>query len=62
MSVDLATISSRISSLEAGHRVFLPTPYEEVSDMISMAPGSQEATFLSEYWVYPEPNHKKSQR
>ena len=48
MSVDLATISSRISSLEAGHRVSLPTPCEEVSDLISMAPGSQEATFLSE--------------
>ena len=37
-----------ISSLEAGHRVSLPTPCEEVSDLISMAPGSQEATFLSE--------------
>jgi hypothetical protein len=48
MSDDLATISSRISSLEAGHRVSLPTPGEEVSDLISMAPGSQEATFLSE--------------
>ena len=48
MSVDLATISSRISSLEADHRVSLPTPGEEVSDLISMAPGSQEATFLSE--------------
>ena len=48
MSVDLATISSRISSLEVGHRVSLPTPCEEVSDLISMAPGSQEATFLSE--------------
>ena len=48
MSDDLATISSRISSLEAGHRVSLPTPCEEVSDLISMAPGSQEATFLSE--------------
>ena len=48
MSVDLATISSRISSLEAGHRLSLPTPGEEVSDLISMAPGSQEATFLSE--------------
>ena len=47
MSVDLATISSRISSLEVGHRVSLPTPCEEVSDLISMAPGSQEATFLS---------------
>jgi hypothetical protein len=44
MSVELATISSRISSLEAGHRVSLPTPCEEVSDLISMAPGSQEAT------------------
>ena len=40
--------SSRISSLEAGHRVSLPTPCEEVSDLISMAPGNQEATFLSE--------------
>jgi hypothetical protein len=40
--------SSRISSLEAGHRVSLPTPCEEVSDLISMAPGSQEATFVSE--------------
>jgi hypothetical protein len=29
MSDDLATISSRISSLEAGHRVSLPTPCEE---------------------------------
>jgi hypothetical protein len=48
MSDDLATISFRISSLEAGHRVSLPTPCEEVSDLISMAPGSQEATFLSE--------------
>ena len=48
MSDDLATISSRISSLEAGHRVALPTPCEEVSDLISMAPGIQEATFLSE--------------
>jgi hypothetical protein len=48
MSDDLATISSRISSLEAGHRVSLPTPCEEVSDLISMAPGSQEATFLGE--------------
>ena len=48
MSDDLATISSRISSLEADHRVSLPTPGEEVSDLISMAPGSQEATFLSE--------------
>ena len=48
MSDDLATISSRISSLEAGHRVSLPTPCEEVSDLISMAPGSQEATVLSE--------------
>ena len=48
MSVDLATISSRISSLEVGHRVSLPTPCEEVSDLISMAPESQEATFLSE--------------
>jgi hypothetical protein len=48
MSVDLASISSRISSLEAGHRVSLPTPCEEVSDLISMAPWSQEATFLSE--------------
>jgi hypothetical protein len=48
MSVDLANISSRISSLEAGHRLSLPTPGEEVSDLISMAPGSQEATFLSE--------------
>jgi hypothetical protein len=48
MSDDLATVSSRISSLEAGHRVSLPTPYEEVSDLISMAPGNQEATFLSE--------------
>jgi hypothetical protein len=47
MSVDLATISSRISSMEVGHRVSLPTPCEEVSDLISMAPGSQEATFLS---------------
>jgi hypothetical protein len=45
MSDDLATIFSRISSLEAGHRVSLPTPCEEVSDLISMAPGSQEATF-----------------
>jgi hypothetical protein len=44
----LATISSRISSLEAGHRVALHTPCEEVSDLISMAPGSQKATFLSE--------------
>jgi hypothetical protein len=34
--------------LEAGHRVSLPTPCEEVSDLIAMAPGSQEATFLSE--------------
>jgi hypothetical protein len=34
--------------LEAGHRVSLPTPCEEVSDLISIAPGSQEATFLSE--------------
>jgi hypothetical protein len=34
MSDDLATISSRISSLEAGHRVSLPTPCEEVSDLI----------------------------
>jgi hypothetical protein len=48
MSDDLAAISSRISSFEAGHRVSLPTPCEEVSDLISMAPGSQEATFLSE--------------
>jgi len=48
MSDELATISSRISSLEAGHRVSLPTPREEESDLISMAPGSQEATFLSE--------------
>jgi hypothetical protein len=48
MSDGLATIPSRISSLEAGHRVSLPTPCEEVSDLISMAPGSQEATFLSE--------------
>jgi hypothetical protein len=48
MSDDLATISSRISSFEAGHRVSLPTPCEEVSDLISMAPGCQEATFLSE--------------
>jgi hypothetical protein len=30
----LATISSRISSLEADHRVSLPTPGEEVSDLI----------------------------
>jgi hypothetical protein len=42
MSDDLATISSRISSLEAGLRVSLLTPYEEVSDLISMAPVSQE--------------------
>ena len=48
MSDDLATVSSGISSLEAGHRVSLPTPCEEVSDLISMAPGNQEATFLSE--------------
>jgi hypothetical protein len=48
MSDDVATISSRISSLEAGHRVSLPTPCEKLSDLISMAPGSQEATFLSE--------------
>ena len=48
MSDDLATISARISSLEAGHRVSLPTPCEEVSDLISMARGRQEATFLSE--------------
>ena len=48
MSDGLATIPSGISSLEAGHRVSLPTPCEEVSDLISMAPGSQEATFLSE--------------
>jgi hypothetical protein len=48
MSDDLAIISSRISSLESGHRVSLPTPCEEVSDLISMAPGNQEATFLSE--------------
>ena len=48
MSDDLATISSRISSLEAGHRVSLLTLCEEVSDLISMAPGRQEATFLSE--------------
>jgi hypothetical protein len=48
MPDDLATISSRISSLEAGHRVSLPTPCEEVSDLISMIPGSQGATFLSE--------------
>jgi hypothetical protein len=34
--------------LEAGHRVYFPTPCEEVSDLISMEPGSQEATFLSE--------------
>jgi hypothetical protein len=34
--------------LEAGHRVSVPTPSEEVSDLISMATGSQEATFLSE--------------
>jgi hypothetical protein len=54
MSVDLATISSRISSLEAGHQVSLPTPCEEVSDLISMAPGSQEATFLSEDERSPE--------
>jgi hypothetical protein len=47
--VDLATISSRISSLEADHRVSLPTPGEEVSDLISMAPGSQEATFGKQY-------------
>ena len=44
MSDDLATISS----LEAGHRVSLPTACEEVSDLISMAPGSQKATFLTE--------------
>jgi hypothetical protein len=44
MSVDLATISSRISSLEAGHRVSLPTPCEEVSDLISMAHWSLEDT------------------
>jgi hypothetical protein len=38
-----------VSSIhEADHRVSLPTPGEEVSDLISMAPGSQEATFLSE--------------
>ena len=48
MSDDLATFPSRISSLEAGHRVSLPTLCEEVSDLISMASGSQEATFLSE--------------
>jgi hypothetical protein len=48
MSDDVATISSRISSLEAGHLVALPTPCEEVSDLISMEPGSQEAAFLSE--------------
>ena len=48
MSDDLAAISSRISSFEAGHRVSLPIPCEEVSDLISMAPGRQEATFLSE--------------
>ena len=48
MSDDLATIPSRISSLEAGHRVSLLTLCEEVSDLISMAPGRQEATFLSE--------------
>ena len=42
------SISSRISSLEAGDRISLPTACEEVSDLISMAPGSQEATFLSE--------------
>ena len=42
------SISSRISSLEAGHRISLPTACEEVSDLISMAPESQEATFLSE--------------
>ena len=34
--------------MEAGHRVSLPTPCDEVSDLISMAPGGQEATFLSE--------------
>ena len=34
--------------MEAGHRVALPTHCEEVFDLISMAPGSQEATFLSE--------------
>jgi hypothetical protein len=42
-TVDLATISS----LEAGHRVSLPTPCEEVSDLISMAPGSQDQTTRS---------------
>jgi hypothetical protein len=44
----MSTISSRISSLEAGHRVSLPTPCEEVSDLISMSPESHKATFLSE--------------
>jgi hypothetical protein len=48
MPDDLATISSRISSLEAGHPVSLPTPCEEVSDLISMIPGNQGATFLGE--------------
>ena len=48
MSDDLATISSRISSLEANHRVSLPTSCEEVSVLISMASGRQEATFLIE--------------
>jgi hypothetical protein len=48
MSDDLATISSRISSLEASHRVSLPTSCEEVSVLISMASGRQEATFLIE--------------
>jgi hypothetical protein len=36
------------AALEAGDRISLPTACEEVSDLISMAPGSQEATFLSE--------------
>jgi hypothetical protein len=33
ISVDLATISSRISSLEAGHRVSLPTPCEKTGGL-----------------------------
>lgn len=48
MSDELATISSRISVLVAGHRVSLPTPREEESNLISMALWSQEATFLRE--------------
>jgi hypothetical protein len=60
--------------LEAGHRVSLSTPCEEVSDLISMAPGNQEATFISEDehghpesqdktgWVHPKVDEPKSEQ